>query len=191
MAAPRRSTPPARPTSAARPATGPSTPPRSRRRVTIDAPVPMTPPFAVPAVTVEPGWRITFSGTASDDEGLKNVGVVGGAAEGEAATGGHRVGRGRGGRGHRRRGREGHRRGETTARDGPVAHDAPEVRLSAVSIAVADTRQVASYGTVTSHDQVARSRPRSRPARWTEGVERRGHRAVLLQVTQVTRRAPT
>ena len=33
----------------------------------------MTPPFAVPAVTVEPGGRITFSGTASDDEGLKNV----------------------------------------------------------------------------------------------------------------------
>lgn len=33
----------------------------------------MTPPFAVPAVTVEPGGRLTFSGTASDDEGLKDV----------------------------------------------------------------------------------------------------------------------
>ena len=30
----------------------------------------MTPPFAVPAVTVDPGARLTFSGTASDDEGL-------------------------------------------------------------------------------------------------------------------------
>ena len=35
----------------------------------------MTPPFAVPAVTVEPGGRLTFSGTASDDEGLKDVEV--------------------------------------------------------------------------------------------------------------------
>ena len=33
----------------------------------------MTPPFTVPAVTVEPGGRMTFSGTASDDAGLKNV----------------------------------------------------------------------------------------------------------------------
>ena len=33
----------------------------------------MTPPFTVPAVTVEPGGQITFSGTAADDEGLKNV----------------------------------------------------------------------------------------------------------------------
>ncbi len=41
--------------------------------VTIEQPVPMTPPFTVPAVTVEPGGRLTFSGTASDDEGLKNV----------------------------------------------------------------------------------------------------------------------
>ncbi len=43
--------------------------------VTIEQPVEMTPPFAVPAVTVEPGGRITFSGTASDDEGLKDVEV--------------------------------------------------------------------------------------------------------------------
>jgi PKD repeat protein len=41
--------------------------------VTIEQPAPMTPPFAVPAVTVEPGGRLTFSGTASDDGGLKNV----------------------------------------------------------------------------------------------------------------------
>ncbi len=41
--------------------------------VTIEEPAPMTPPFAVPAVTVEPGGRLTFSGTASDDEGLRNV----------------------------------------------------------------------------------------------------------------------
>ncbi|MBA2531702.1 MAG: PKD domain-containing protein [Nocardioidaceae bacterium] len=41
--------------------------------VTIQEPVEMTPPFAVPAVTVEPGGRMTFSGTASDDEGLKDV----------------------------------------------------------------------------------------------------------------------
>ena len=43
--------------------------------VTIEEPVAMTPPFAVPAVTVEPGGRMTFSGTASDDEGLKDVEV--------------------------------------------------------------------------------------------------------------------
>jgi large repetitive protein len=41
--------------------------------VTIQQPVQMTPPFTVPAMTVEPGGRITFSGTAEDDEGLKNV----------------------------------------------------------------------------------------------------------------------
>ena len=33
----------------------------------------MTPPFSEPTVTVEPGSRVTFSGTAADDEGLKNV----------------------------------------------------------------------------------------------------------------------
>lgn len=43
--------------------------------VTIEQPAPMTPPFAVPAVTVEPGGKLTFSGTASDDEGLRNVEV--------------------------------------------------------------------------------------------------------------------
>jgi PKD repeat protein len=41
--------------------------------VDIAEPAPMTPPFTVPAVTVEPGGKLTFSGTASDDEGLKNV----------------------------------------------------------------------------------------------------------------------
>jgi PKD repeat protein len=41
--------------------------------VTITQPVAMTPPFTVPALTVEPGGRITFAGTASDDAGLKNV----------------------------------------------------------------------------------------------------------------------
>ncbi len=41
--------------------------------VTIQDPVAMTPPFAVPAVTVEPGGKLTFAGTAADDEGLKNV----------------------------------------------------------------------------------------------------------------------
>jgi PKD repeat protein len=44
--------------------------------VTIQEPAPMTPPFTVPAVTVEPGGRMTFSGTASDDEGLKNVEIT-------------------------------------------------------------------------------------------------------------------
>ncbi|WP_210649111.1 PKD domain-containing protein [Nocardioides sp. SYSU D00065] len=41
--------------------------------VAIRAPAEMTPPFAVPAVNVEPGSRVTFSGTAADDAGLKNV----------------------------------------------------------------------------------------------------------------------
>jgi PKD repeat protein len=44
--------------------------------VTIEEPAPMTPPFTVPAVTVEPGGRLTFSGTAADDEGLKNVEIT-------------------------------------------------------------------------------------------------------------------
>lgn len=44
--------------------------------VTISSPVAMTPPFAEPAVTVEPGGRLTFSGTATDDEGLKDVEVA-------------------------------------------------------------------------------------------------------------------
>ena len=44
--------------------------------VTIQQPVAMTPPFAVPAVTVEPGGRMTFAGTASDDDGLRNVQVT-------------------------------------------------------------------------------------------------------------------
>ena len=41
--------------------------------VSITQPVAMTPPFAVPAVTVEPGGRLSFAGTASDDEGLRYV----------------------------------------------------------------------------------------------------------------------
>lgn len=44
--------------------------------VTIQQPVAMTPPFTVPPLTVEPGSPMTFSGTASDDEGLKNVEVT-------------------------------------------------------------------------------------------------------------------
>lgn len=44
--------------------------------VRIQDPVEMTPPFAAPVVTVEPGGRITFAGTSSDDEGLKNVEVT-------------------------------------------------------------------------------------------------------------------
>jgi PKD repeat protein len=43
--------------------------------VTIQQPAAMTPPFTVPAITVDPGGRMTFSGSASDDEGLKNVEV--------------------------------------------------------------------------------------------------------------------
>ena len=38
--------------------------------VAIEQPAPMTPPFAVPAVTVAPGGKLTFSGTAQDDQGL-------------------------------------------------------------------------------------------------------------------------
>ena len=41
--------------------------------VTITDPVAMTPPFTVPTVTVAPGGRMTFAGSAYDDEGLKNV----------------------------------------------------------------------------------------------------------------------
>ena len=37
--------------------------------VTISQPVEMTPPFTVPTVTVEPGGRITFSGTADGRRG--------------------------------------------------------------------------------------------------------------------------
>jgi PKD repeat protein len=44
--------------------------------VTIDQPAPMTPPFAADPVTVQPGGRLTFSGTASDDGGLKNVEIT-------------------------------------------------------------------------------------------------------------------
>ncbi|GAB6985657.1 PKD domain-containing protein [Nocardioides pyridinolyticus] len=44
--------------------------------VAIAQPVEMTPPFTVPPVTVQPGSPMTFSGTATDDEGLKNVEVT-------------------------------------------------------------------------------------------------------------------
>jgi PKD repeat protein len=41
--------------------------------VTINQPAQMSPPFTPPPVVVEPGGPITFSGTAIDDEQLKNV----------------------------------------------------------------------------------------------------------------------
>ena len=44
--------------------------------VAISQPVEMTPPFAAPTVTVEPGSRITFSGTAEDDQNLKSVEIT-------------------------------------------------------------------------------------------------------------------
>ncbi|MGY2701895.1 PKD domain-containing protein [Nocardioides sp. HB32] len=44
--------------------------------VTINQPAAMTPPFTVPPVTVEPGGKLTFAGTAADDEGLKNVEIT-------------------------------------------------------------------------------------------------------------------
>lgn len=44
--------------------------------VTINQPVQMTPPFTVPTVNVTPGQPITFSGTAQDDDSLKNVEIT-------------------------------------------------------------------------------------------------------------------
>jgi large repetitive protein len=44
--------------------------------VGINQPVSMTPPFAVPTVVVNPGSPMTFSGTASDDDRLKNVEIT-------------------------------------------------------------------------------------------------------------------
>jgi PKD repeat protein len=44
--------------------------------VTIDQPAAMTPPFTVAPVTVAPGGKLTFSGTASDDENLQNVEIA-------------------------------------------------------------------------------------------------------------------
>ncbi|HET8615447.1 MAG TPA: PKD domain-containing protein [Actinomycetales bacterium] len=44
--------------------------------VTITQPVAMTPPFTVPNVVVAPGSPMTFSGTASDDQQLKNVEIT-------------------------------------------------------------------------------------------------------------------
>jgi hypothetical protein len=41
--------------------------------VSISAPAPMTPPTASPALTVTPGGRLTFSGTANDTDDLVNV----------------------------------------------------------------------------------------------------------------------
>ena len=41
--------------------------------VAINAPAPMTPPTAAPALTVTPGGRLTFSGTANDTDDLVNV----------------------------------------------------------------------------------------------------------------------
>ena len=44
--------------------------------VTVTAPVVMTPPTAAFPITIAPGSPITFSGTSSDDEGLKNVEIT-------------------------------------------------------------------------------------------------------------------
>ena len=44
--------------------------------VTITAPVAMTPPTAVGTVQVTPGWPVTFSGTATDDENLAFVEIT-------------------------------------------------------------------------------------------------------------------
>jgi len=41
--------------------------------VTITSPVAMTPPTAAAPLTIEPGQRITFAGTATDEESLKSV----------------------------------------------------------------------------------------------------------------------
>jgi hypothetical protein len=43
--------------------------------VAITTPVEMTPPTAAAPLTVEPGQRITFSGTANDEDSLKNVAI--------------------------------------------------------------------------------------------------------------------
>jgi PKD repeat protein len=43
--------------------------------VTITAPVAMTPPFTVPAVVVAPGGKLTFSGSAADDDRLQDVSI--------------------------------------------------------------------------------------------------------------------
>lgn len=44
--------------------------------VTINQPVSMTPPLTVPTVIVTPGSQMTFSGTATDDQGLQNVEIT-------------------------------------------------------------------------------------------------------------------
>jgi len=44
--------------------------------VTIEQPVQMTPPFLVDPVVVQPGSPMTFSGTAADDSGLRNVEIT-------------------------------------------------------------------------------------------------------------------
>ncbi len=44
--------------------------------VTIAQPVAMTPPFGVPPVQLTPGGKLTFSGTAQDDDRLKNVEIT-------------------------------------------------------------------------------------------------------------------
>ncbi len=44
--------------------------------VAISQPVEMTPPFAAPTVIATPGSPITISGTAEDDQGLKNVEIT-------------------------------------------------------------------------------------------------------------------
>ena len=44
--------------------------------VTISAPAVMIPPVTIPALTMAPGSPVTFSGTATDDEGLHDVTVT-------------------------------------------------------------------------------------------------------------------
>lgn len=41
--------------------------------VTMTSPIAVTPPTTAPALTMTPGGRVTFAGTASDDEGLASV----------------------------------------------------------------------------------------------------------------------
>ncbi|HTE67506.1 MAG TPA: PKD domain-containing protein, partial [Actinomycetes bacterium] len=44
--------------------------------VAINTPAPMTPPTAAPPYTVAPGGRLTFSGTANDEDNLANVEIT-------------------------------------------------------------------------------------------------------------------
>ncbi len=44
--------------------------------MTITAPAVMIPPVPIPALTMAPGSPVTFSGTATDDEGLHDVTIT-------------------------------------------------------------------------------------------------------------------